>query len=174
MCAEKRIILVLYGKSCSGKSTVAKKLAESFSCPIRSASDAVRARSKELGVSASDLPMGEHRKIDEDTRSVVQSSGGSLVVEGSFLDVLLSDVGNVCRIELTCGDDERQRRFVRRSGQNGLVERDKDDDKLRLALHGDRVAVPAELTVDTTSKAPDQIVKEIIVWLRTNGAEERG
>lgn len=171
MCAQKRIILVLYGKCCSGKSTMAKKLAESFSCPIRSASDAVRARSRDLGVSASDLPMGEHRKIDEDTRSVVQSSGGSLVVEGSFLDALLSDVGNVCRIELTCGDDERRRRFVRRTGQNGLVQRDEDDDKLRLALHGDHVGAAADLTVDTTSKEPDQIAEEIIVWLRTNGAE---
>src|SRR5882762_1539844 len=120
MCAQKRIVIALYGKTCSGKSTTAKKLAELFGCPSRSASDAVRLRSRELGISACELPTAEHRKIDEGTRSLVQSSRGTLVVEGSFLDALLSDVGNIYRIELTCIDDERQKRFVRRSGQNGL------------------------------------------------------
>jgi cytidylate kinase len=172
MCAQKRIVIALCGKTCSGKSTTAKKLAELLSCPIYSASDSVRMRSRELGISPNYLSLTEHRKIDEATRSAVQSTPGSLVVEGSFVDALLGDVGNVYRVELICGEEERRRRFVDRNGRDGLDQRDKDDSELRHALHGDNVGA-LDLTFDTTSKTTDQVAEGIVVWLETKAVEVR-
>jgi cytidylate kinase len=172
MCAQKRIVIALFGKTCSGKSTTAKKLAELLSFPIHSASNSVRMRSRELGMSPNDLSLAEHRNIDKATLSVVQSTRGSLVVEGSFLDALLEDIG-IYRVELTCDEEERRRRFMQRSGENGLDRRDQEDSGLRHALHGDNVGA-ADLTLDTTSKTPDQVAEEIIVWLRTKAVEVRG
>src|SRR5947207_11960028 len=109
MCAQKRVIVALYGRSCSGKSTAAKRLAELLNCDLYSAGDSVRKRCKELGESPADLSLPEHRAIDDVTRSIVKSARTSLVVEGSFLDALLDDLGGIYRVELTCDAEERRR-----------------------------------------------------------------
>src|SRR5215470_5354548 len=106
MCAQKRIAVALYGKSCSGKSATAKKLAALLNCAAHSASEPVRRRSRELGISPSGLSIAEHRKIDECTRHLVQSTLSRLVVEGSFLDALLRDLTGVYRVEMICKEDE--------------------------------------------------------------------
>src|SRR5205809_415197 len=131
MCAQKRIVIALYGRSCSGKSTTAQKLGELLNCAVHSASASVRQRSRELGILPNELSLADHQKIDEYTRHLVESSPGPLVVEGSFLDALLGDLLRIYRVELICENEERRRRYVQGIGQDELGQRDKDDDDLR-------------------------------------------
>jgi|SRR5579864_423435 len=172
MCAQKRIVIALYGKSCSGKSTTAQKLCELLNCAVHSASGSVRGRSRELGISPNELSLAEHQKIDKDTRHLVQSSLGPLVVEGSFLDALLGDLPRIYRVELTCKNEERRRRYAQRIGQDELGRRDKEDDNLRDSLHGNYTA-KADFVVDTTCKTPVQVAEEIVAWLSTKELREQ-
>ena len=173
MCSEKRIVVALYGRSCSGKSTTARELSQLLDCPTYSAGERVKGRSKELGVPPADLSVLEHRLIDESLRTMVQSAAKSLIVEGSFLDVLFYDLGNVYRIELVCSAQERRRRFSQRSGFDNLSGRDKNDDDLRRALHGERNC-SAEATFDTTSKTPAEVAREIFRWLEARTSKAPG
>jgi cytidylate kinase len=164
MCTEKRIVVALYGRSCSGKSTTARELSQLLACPTYGAGERVKSRSKELGVSPADLSLVEHQLIDQSLRTMVQSAVNCLIVEGSFLDVLFYDLRNVYRIELVCSAEERRRRFSQRNGFDNMDERDKNDDDLRRALHGE-LSCSAEATFDTTSKTPEEVAQEIFRWL---------
>jgi cytidylate kinase len=173
MCTQKRIVVALYGRSCSGKSTTARELSQLLDCPTYSAGERVKGRSKELGVSPADLSLVEHRLIDESLRTMVQSAVKCLIVEGSFLDVLFYDLRDVYRIELVCSAEERRRRFNQRSGFDNLGERDKNDDDLRRELHGERTC-SAEATFDTTSKTPEEVAREIFRWLEAKTSRAPG
>jgi len=163
------VIVALYGKSCSGKSATARELSQLLDCSIYSAGGRVKSRSKELGVTVTDLSLVEHRLIDEGTRATVTSAVASLIVDGTFLDALFYDFSDVYRIELICSAEERRRRFNKRSGHNGLAQRDKEDDDLRRTLHGD-LSSPAEATFDTTSKTPGEVAREVCGWLELRTA----
>jgi broad-specificity NMP kinase len=150
----------------------AKALGKLLDCPFRSVGDAVRTRSRELGISPDSFHIDEHRRIDEVTRSFARSAQSRVVIEGTFLDALLSDLDNVCIVELTCSEEERKRRFVSREAQCELGVRDNADEKLRIALHGDHRGKP-QVTIDTTSKAPDEVAKEISAWIQTRNITEQ-
>ncbi|SRR6266852_9292181 len=171
MRSQKRIVVALYGRSCSGKSTTAHELSQLLNCPIHSAGERVRSRSKELGVTPTNLPLVEHRLIDDHTRAAAKTAVAPLIVDGSFLDALFCDLKDVYRIELICSAEERRRRFIQRSGHRGLDQRDKEDDNLRRALHVDCSRSP-EATFDTTSKTPGEVAQEIFRWLETKTAAE--
>jgi cytidylate kinase len=173
MCTEKKIVVALYGRSCSGKSTTARELSQLLDCPTYSAGERVKDRSKELSVSPADLSLLEHRLIDESLRAMAQSVAKCLIVEGSFLDVLFYDIRNVNRIELVCSAEERRRRFNQRSGLDNLGERDKNEDDLRRALHGER-SCSAEASFDTTSKTPEGVAQEIFRWLEARTSKALG
>lgn len=138
-------------------------LARRLGCGLRSAGEAIRARSLELNVDPVALPLVEHRSIDEGTLELARSSKDCLVIEGTFLDVLLSDLENVLKIELICEEAERRQRFKTRSGKDSLKQRDHADRHLRELLHGCREGT-RDITIDTTSKTPEEITEEIIEW----------
>jgi cytidylate kinase len=161
--------LALYGRTCTGKSTIAKLLGNRLDCPVHGVGEIVRARSAELGTAPRGLSLEEHHTIDKVIGSIVKLAGESVVVEGAFLDALLGDLDGVYRVKLTCGDEERRSRFDRRVGASRLEQRDEDDDNLRHALHGGKLGC-ADVTFDTTSKTADQVAEEIIQWLSTKTA----
>jgi cytidylate kinase len=171
MRAKKKVVVALFGRCCSGKSSIAKELAQLLNCAIHSASEAVRSKCRELGISTGELQLTEHKDIDATTYSIVALASSLLVVEGSFLDALLKDAADTYRIELVCEDWERRRRFTERHMTDGLDQRDNDDDKLRWALHGNRYGRP-DVTFNTTGEKPREIAERIFEWLKTKGFQE--
>lgn len=166
MRAQKRLVIGLCGISCTGKSAIAKALATLLDCNLRSVGDAIRARSKEKGISHDALTLSDHQTIDDTTRHFAQSGQSCLIIDGTFLDALLSDMRNVIKIELTCEDAERRRRFASREGNDGIQIRDDCDRQLRYSLHGS-LRGETDLKIDTTSKTPNEVAREIILWLQT-------
>jgi cytidylate kinase len=170
MCASKRIVLAIYGLSCTGKSTIAAKLAALLRVPLRSASVEIRRRASELGVTPNALPMREHKAIDEATRSLATEAIPGMVIEGTFLDALLSDISGIVRIELKCADEERLRRLLGREGSRDLDSRDNDTQNLRSILHGKKTSLP-DFSIDTTGKTADTATEEITTWLRMTNSD---
>ena len=172
MCAQERLVLALYGASCTGKTTVARILAKELNCSLRSAGDAIRARSLELNVPQNSLALDEHRKIDETTRAMARSSVGPLVIEGTFLGALLFDLKDIRRIKLICAEGERRRRWESRGG-TPLHSRDDADRRLRQCLHGCRADGTPDITIETSSRTPEEIAKEINTWVQTKDDSEK-
>jgi cytidylate kinase len=163
-------VLALYGLSCTGKSTIAAKLAALFGLPLRSASIEIRRRSSELGITPNALPVSEHMAIDEATRSLAMEAVPGMVIEGTFLDALLSDISGVVRIELKCADAERLRRLLDREKSRDLDSRDNDTRNLRSILHGKKTSLP-DFSIDTTGKTADTVTEEITTWLRMTSSD---
>lgn len=165
-------IIALFGKSCVGKSVVADELAERLKWPVRHCGERVKARAEELGVKVAALPVSEHEAIDEETRSLVRTHSGSVVIEGHFLDAVLGQIPNVLFIQLTCEDREREKRFAGRppndGSANGLSLRDASDAADREKLYGRPVETVCALTIDTTHRTVDEVVTEIINRLQQN------
>src|SRR5260370_41096938 len=171
MRAQKRLVVAVYGASCTGKSTSARILVRLRGCALRSDGEGIRARSIELKTKPSALTLDEHRKIDETTRYFAASGPEPLVIEGTFLDALLSDIENIRLGELVCADHERQRRYGDREGSHGLLSRDNADQKLRYSLHVNHKGTP-DITIDTTSKTPEEVAGEIVTWIQSKDATE--
>ena len=171
MSTEKKLVLALYGASCTGKTSSARALSELFNCPLRCAGEAVAARSREMEITPQSLPLEEHRGIDQATLCLVKSARRRVVVEGTFLDALLADSENVLLVELICDDEERRRRFVSREGKDDLSVRDGADRELRHSLHKNHAGT-ADITIDSTAKSPVEVAKEIIAWIQQRHPDE--
>src|SRR2546425_210946 len=126
-------VIALFGNSCVGKSEVAAKLAIRLGLPVRHCGELVKDRSKQLGIPASALGAIEHQGIDSETRSLAEKSDNDIIMEGSFLDIVLAGVPRITLVELTCQDDERRRRHAGKLPGRSLRLRlrDEDDRKLR-------------------------------------------
>jgi cytidylate kinase len=166
-------VIALFGSSCVGKSEVAAKLAIRLSLPVRHCGELVKDKAKQLGIPASALGAGEHQGIDNETRSIAEKSENDMIIEGSFLDIVLVGVPRVTLVELTCQDEERRRRHAGRvpEGSLSFQLRDEADRKLRGELQrtGERTDTQPQLServsIDTTMLTSDEVVSLILKLL---------
>jgi cytidylate kinase len=165
-------IIAIYGRSCVGKSVVAEELSKALQLRIRHCGEAIKDRAKELGVDAADLPVDEHKVIDEQTRLLAKVCTDGMVIEGGFLDAVLKNIPNILLIHLTCEDGTRERRFIGRpNGQasaHDLHLRDASDIALRELLYKTSGSGNTLLTIDTTNLEVDEVVQVIISWIHTS------
>src|SRR5258708_20637098 len=126
-------VIAIFGKSCVGKSEVAAKLAITLSLPVRHCGERVKERARQLGISPTALSKAEHKSIDDETRSLAFTCDREIIIEGSFLDLVLPEASSILFVQLTCDDDERRNRHMSRSldATVALEGRDESDNKLR-------------------------------------------
>lgn len=158
-------VFALFGKSCVGKSEIAEKLAQKLNVPVRHCGELVKNRAAQLGISTSKLPDAEHTTIDEETRRLVGDSNAPLVVEGTFLDIVLRGLPNVILVHLTCDKDERARRFTARTPTlgNTLELRDEADNTLRRQFYSNTEELSeGTLHLDTTRLTAEEAASRII------------
>jgi len=157
--------LALYGKSCTGKTTVSNLLAEQLGVGARHCGDLVKEASIDVGCSPGALPISLHRQIDSQTRDVVFNATGDTLIEGAFLDQVFADVAGCILIRLTCSTPERTKRFALRETAMSLQDRDDSDERLRNELFsGARLTTPT-IEIDTTELTPLETAKCIMEWL---------
>jgi cytidylate kinase len=162
-------VVALFGKSCVGKSEVAEKLANHLGVPVRHCGEVVKERAAQLSVSSAELSIAEHEAIDAETRTLVANTEHGIVVEGTFLDIVLQG-SSVLFIRLTCEDDVRAKRFEARPSSKGtLAQRDKTDNSLREDVYKQTDSeLQQAISLDTTRISSVEVVSLILEILRSH------
>jgi broad-specificity NMP kinase len=157
--------LAIYGKSCTGKTTVSNQLGGELGFGARHCGELIKDASINAGCSPGALPVAHHRRIDSATRDVILNAASDLVVEGAFLDRVLADVPGCTLIKLTCSIPERAKRLASRGAAMSVEERDNSDQQLCNELFADAVVAPPTLEVDTTNYTALETARCIMEWL---------
>ena len=157
------MIVAIFGQSCTGKTVVSKQLASRLRVPIRNCGEIVKQRARELKCMPGELSKAVHESIDSETRRIACSSR-EVVMEGCFLPNVLGAIEGVLWVELVCEDEERRRRWFRRTDSrkevhDHLSERDTSDSDLLGELFTDPLEPGSDkLVVETTNLSIDRVV----------------
>ncbi len=147
-------ILALYGKSCSGKTAIARCFESSAYRPeIRYCGEIFRAEATRNGVSPDKLPLDVHRTLDEATLRVAHGAvpGRLLILEGNFLHYVLRTMKSVTLVEIMASDDVRQKRHFVRSGREDLECRERADEHLIQRLYAGTEPLDPVLRINTSN-----------------------
>jgi cytidylate kinase len=147
------MVIALFGPTCVGKSTVAAALGLELGIAVRHCGEAVKAYARMHRTEVPNLKLTDHRIIDQETVRMAERSIEGLVVEGTFLDIVLSSASLKVRfVRLSCSDPERLRRFIERSHATEEAFRAKDvaDERLRQDLYTGCPRANAIVEMDTT------------------------
>ena len=171
------MIVAIYGKSCTGKTTVAKSLAKAVNAEIRCCSEEVKNRANQLKCSTIQLSAEEHNAIDQKTREIASLVDSDLVIEGSFLHYVLIGISNVFWIELTCDDYVRRQRHQGRQclthASLDLNERDFYDEFLCQKLYKKTSLHSIEVVeIDSTNKSIEEIVTLITTAINNSNVNK--
>jgi cytidylate kinase len=158
-------VIAIFGKSCTGKSTVADALGEILGAYVRHCGEILRSRALEMGKPVSELSSEVHRLIDAETRAWAADRSASLkVVEGILLEELRG-LDGILFIRLVCDTTVREARFRSRRGvASSITVRDKEDEQLRDELYSrPNSSSPSAniLEFDTTRRLARKIAEDI-------------
>lgn len=176
MCFPQDVILAIYGGSCTGKTTVAKVLAERLACPLRCCGELVREAATNAGVEIDKLPDKTHRRIDEQTVMWAFTSTRPSILEGRHLHyVLASRATFVFLVRLEASLSSRALRWQQKSGgehtRSDVTMLDAADDAFRLRLYPNRRPVTPSITVDTTSLTPEETAQCVVLQVQATARE---
>lgn len=154
--------IAIYGLSATGKTVVASALAQLLGFTIRNCGEIVKSRTKALGLqSPSQLSLNEHMLIDKETREIASNLDQDIIIEGRYLNNVLSGYDQIFFVELVCSDHEREMRMTGRnpsqSIDNSLINNDKEYCNLRQELYG---SLPPELKHSISINALNNTVEQ--------------
>lgn len=160
------MIIAIYGKSCTGKTSVARCLAKIINAEVRHCSEEIRNLAEKLKCMVNELSQEEHIKIDNETRKIASSFKGTLIIEGIFLSHVLEGLTDVFWVELICNNNERRLRHQIKQGQQkiktDISERDISDNILRKKLFKEKAPYISNiLIIDSTTKSAEAIASLI-------------
>jgi cytidylate kinase len=157
------MVLAFFGPTCSGKTSIAREVHRRHGIPVRHCGEAVKSFAAARGVRLSEMTIEDHVAIDSETRNMAEATNGALLIEGTFLDVVLQDVTQqVTMIRLCCSEAERINRFLhrRRGTEEDFRKREELDDNLRHLLYEGRAIRSDFLVADTTGMSVEQAAGE--------------
>lgn len=164
------MIITLYGKSSSGKTTIATALKQRLDCPTRNCGEIVKEKAKSLNVQLSELPEHVHHAIDSETFSWSEAQCGVAIVEGRYLHHVLSKSAvDVRFIEVICDDSVRETRWATRMRRpfstEDLRSLDSSDRDFIANMYRGLSPRAPELKVNATVATVEGCVQEILVYL---------
>lgn len=162
--------VAIYGSSSTGKTTIAVSLARELELDLRSCGEEIKKTAKKLNVRIDDITDKVHRTIDNETVQWV-ASNDNCIVEGRFLDSVLSQVSDsIFLVKLTATDEERCERMKKRGHTNcttdDLIEIDRFDGKFRKEHYFFSKCIAPALTIDTSSFSVEQCINQIKISLQ--------
>ena len=164
--------VAIYGLSCTGKTSLAARLASLTGLRVRHCGKLVVERAQGFGLASGDeLSAEQHRAIDTATQQLV-SKDPPMIVEGRFLDQVLGGFGRVLFVRLTCDFPIREKRLdalVGRAFGDSIERRDDTDAKFRSTQYHaskDKVLEPM-IVVDTSARSVEVCAEAIAQHLVT-------
>lgn len=159
------MLIALFGKSSSGKTTLARALASSLALPVRGCGDVVRDRAKLRGVVIDELSQGDHDEIDTETRQWCLTQGAK-IVEGRYLDQVLSSVKVPIKlVEITASPAVRALRWADRLSHLQTVDDvaiyDAQDDAFRVRSYSDTARLDRNWAIDTSDRSENACLEEL-------------
>ena len=165
-------VIAIYGKTCSLKSDIARAISRLTGYKMASRGEAVTTQALMFKQqSGNEVELEFHRKLDEETRSMLDWPDPVLILESRFMDAVLHSCENVFFVHVSSGDAARQSRWDHRKEEGGgrtrqigesVAQRDLDDETLRQLLYPDAAPVEPEMDIDTTDG--DSYAIAIQVW----------
>lgn len=166
-------LIALFGPSCTGKTTLARILADRMGLPLRCCGELIKQRAAERGVPIPELSQEDHCEIDEGTREWCQL-GEARIVEGRFLDQVLAPIWSPSTsvlFEISASSTVRAHRWTERirSAQSvsDVETFDADDLAFRVQAYDGVARVQAHWIVDTTDRSVEACLEEIVARLST-------
>ncbi len=173
MRLSKAIIKVaIYGSSATGKTAITSELMRlltGYDIAIRRCGEIIKDRAKSLGLeSSSALALEEHKKIDDETKKAVSEPSSGIIVEGRYLNYVLSGIDQILFFKLNCSFEMRVSRLMKKlshpHGQivNIILSSDEEDRQLIHNLYGNSEPMLKHLmTLDTTNLTLSQSADRI-------------
>ena len=172
MCLSKGpIVLAIYGPSCVGKSTLARELGRKLGIEVRHCGEALKVHAIEQGIALNSIPSTVHQSIDEETRRQARQACGTVVIEGRYLDFVLSGIPSVRFIRLTSDEATRKFRYSMRKNKSvrprALQEEDEDDARMRELLYSGVTRAPEDwMSLNTTQHAPHELAATVLARIQ--------
>ena len=169
-------VIAIFGKTCSGKSDVARELSRLTGNKVKHPGEMVTTRARMAGLATGkDVADEWHRAVDGDTVKAVDALPGLgelWIVESGMLDAVLGPRDDVFWVALHAREDAREVRWHKRREEMGgrsrqigdsVAQRDDDDAALRERLYGAAAGgVEPALTIDTSDKPAGECAAEIL------------
>lgn len=166
------MIVGIFGRSCVGKTTVARRAATALNLPLRSCGDAVRKKAETLWLPIDQLSDDAHRAVDAASVEWALERRGGCILEGRFLHAVFAAAGvSATLIELRADSSSRVKRARIRLGVptfsiNDLERLDAEDAGFGARLFGRygsdvprHVLDTSDLTVDECTRRVQEIVE---------------
>jgi cytidylate kinase len=163
--SKKFVTIAIFGKSCTGKSTVADELGKLLRIQVRHCGEILKSRALLMRTPVSGLSLEVHKSIDAETRAWA-TEPALKIVEGIFLDEVLRGLNEVLFVRLVCDTEVRGERLqLRRGASSSIQTRDEEDEELRRKLYPEStppLAITDNLNINTDKEPPATIVRMII------------
>jgi len=180
-----RSVVALGGPPGSGKSTAGRTVAGQLGLEYRSAGDVFRAEAKARGLDLESF--GRYAEAHPEVDAELDRTMQALARPGVLLDGRIQ--GALCRrhgtpvvaVLVTASAEERARRLAARDAQTVeeaaraiAVREASERDRYRRFYGIDVDREPADLTVDSTSRGPEEVAAEIVTFLARRWGERAG
>lgn len=161
-----KAVIGLYGGTCVGKSTLARELGNNLPFRVRHCSHALKALAP--GMSVADIPVEVHEKVDAETRSLAKGNDDGLIVEGRFLDRVLSSTSNLVLVRLVCDKAVRTARLHTRDDASASVDENDANDAALIAKLYENVGLRVpDFIVDTSSLGAVDAARSVLDFLNS-------
>lgn len=168
------MIVAIFGRSCTGKSSVTRLISGLCSWESRICGDIIRARAAELGVVPEDLSIDEHRRIDTETVAYATVANESCLVDGRYLNYVLHGCrSSVFLVEFVATQEVRLVRWQQRLGRpvshEWLSRLDGIDIEFSQQTYADVVPISPQLVLDTADITIRECSELLLLHLRRAG-----
>lgn len=159
------MIYALYGKSCSGKTTLARQIADLHELSLRSCGAEIRSFASANSITIEELTIAQHSDIDNASLAWL-SEKEEAVIEGRFLNYVLEDLAQeVCLIELIASSNHRFLRLKNKSAETITLEEfealDRRDDAHVFATYDGRAGLQPRRSIDTSLLGESECLETI-------------